>query len=415
MPRMFAFEPEHGALIAVAAGVLGGMLFARLVRSQDHRTWVLARAPQLPIRALGSGDDAWITGTVRSRKPLQCPWFDVACVAYDYSVEIEVVTTHRDKDGNVRVETSWQTEAEESEAIDFDLDDGAAIRVCVADADNQALDELDTDYETSARRHNASVIEVGAELTALGVRQDDGTFAREREVPLLLTRKTAKECIASSAGSETALFTLAWVWPFLCAFGTVAILQGDPGWRQPAALLFAALAGVALALPFWAILTHNRLVRLRQQVQAAFRQVDVDLAVRAELVPNLVAVVKAGTAHEQDLLRDLATIRSGGDPHAAVGADAAARAVARQVLVLHERYPQLKADALYRDLHERLWAVEEKLQHTRSLYNDVVTEWNVRIAKFPSVLVARLSGCRAAPLFAGDDAPLPPPLTNRDA
>jgi len=415
MPRMFAFGPEHGAAIAVAVGILGGMLFAWLVRRQDHRTWVLARAPQLPIRALSSGDDAWLTGTVRIRRPLRCPWFDVPCVAYAYQIEREVVTTRTDKDGKVHVETSWQTEHSESNEVDFDLDDGASIRVCVDGADNEAMQALDTDYETSARRHSASVLEVGAEVSALGVVQDDGAFACEREVPLLLTRSSPRQYVAGSARSEAALFTLAWIVPFLGGFAAVAVLRG-PQWTDTGALLLQeAPAGVLLALPFWAILTHNRLVRLRQQVRAAFRQVDVDLAVRAGLVPNLVAVVKAAAAHEHDLLRDLAAVRSGADPHAATAADATARVTARQVLVLHERYPTLRADVLYRDLHERLWAVEEKLQHTRSLYNDVVTEWNDRIARFPAVLVARSSGCRPAPLFAGDDAPLPPPLTNRDA
>src|SRR5262245_53553388 len=189
MPRMFAFEVAHGAAIAVAVAILGGMLFAWLVRRQDHRTWVLARAPQLPIRALSSGDDAWLTGTVRAKKPLRCPWFDVPCVAYDYTIEIEVVTTHTDKDGKVHVETSWQTEHSEDDAVDFELDDGASIRVCIDEANNEAMDDLDTDYETSARRHTASVLEIGAKVSALGVVQDDGAFAREREVPLVLTRQ----------------------------------------------------------------------------------------------------------------------------------------------------------------------------------------------------------------------------------
>ena len=81
------------------------------------------------------------------------------------------------------------------------------------------------------------------------------------------------------------------------------------------------------------------------------------------------------------------------------------------MLLLHERHPQLRGDALYRDLHERLWAVEEKLAHARSFYNDVVSEWNDRIASFPSSLVARVCRHAEAPLFAAEiEAKLPPRL-----
>ncbi len=80
------------------------------------------------------------------------------------------------------------------------------------------------------------------------------------------------------------------------------------------------------------------------------------------------------------------------------------------MLLLHEAYPQLRADQVYRDLHDRLWAVEEKLAHSRQLYNDVANEWNVATTRVPTVGVARAMGCRPAPLFAGDDAPLPPRL-----
>jgi LemA protein len=154
---------------------------------------------------------------------------------------------------------------------------------------------------------------------------------------------------------------------------------------------------------------------LRQQVLAAFHQVDVDLAVRAGLVPNLVSIVKATAAHESGLLTALAGIRSGRDPHAAAAAEGEAIATSRAVLVLHERYPELRANDLYLDLHDRLWAVEEKLAHTRSLYNTIVKEWNDRTASFPSLLVARCCGYRPAPPFAGDDASMPPRLRNRDA
>ena len=67
--------------------------------------------------------------------------------------------------------------------------------------------------------------------------------------------------------------------------------------------------------------------------------------------------------------------------------------------------------ALYLDLHGRLWAIEEKIAHARGFWNDTVTEWNDRVQKIPSRLVASLAGMTPRPLFAaGDEVALPPQL-----
>lgn len=407
-------QPLLVVLIALGVGWLLGALFLMLTRRQDHFSWVLARAPALPIRTLAGGDDAWLRGTVRCDRPLCCPWFDVACVSYDYKIERKHTWTTTDKDGKTTTHTEWRTEHHENEATDFVLDDGAAITVRMAKARNEAQSSLGTDYEFGDRRHSASALELGAVVSVLGVKQDDGSFAGEREVPCLVTPKERAQRLKGSQGSETWLFCFACLLPF--AGGAVATwaLLADQLRRQPALWALLLLGGLVAMLPYWWLGVFNRLVRLRQQVLAAFRQVDVDLSVRAQLVPNLLSVVKGYAGHEQELLRDLAAIRGGQDPNAAVRTEGEAVAASRQVLLLHERYPQLKADAMYRDLHDRLWAVEEKLAHTRSLYNDVVKEWNDRISTFPSVLVAKSCRYRHAPQFQGEDADVPPPLRDRD-
>lgn len=396
-------EALIGFLFA-ALGALCGWIVVRMLARRDHETWVLARAPLLPIRALAVGDDAWVRGTARAAAPLSCPWFDVACVAYSYRRERKHVTVTTDKDGKSHTRTEWRTDRSEATAIDFELDDGDVVLVRAADATNEALVGLATDYEGSSLRHVASVIEVDATLSVLGVVQDDRSLAAEREVPCLWTRLPRDERVRRSARSETWLAWLVCQLPFLGAAGGMLWWLGrtQPGGLGARDWALAAAAGALLLLPFWGVMAWNRLVRLRQQVRAAFRQVDVDLAVRAGLVPNLVEVVRAYAAHEATLLRDTAALRSGRDRDA--------EHAARAVLVLHERYPDLRADALYRDLHERLWAVEEKLAHTRQLYNDIATEWNDRTAQFPQALVARLMRCQPAPLLAFDDDPLPPRL-----
>ncbi|MEQ1634035.1 MAG: LemA family protein, partial [Planctomycetota bacterium] len=120
--------------------------------------------------------------------------------------------------------------------------------------------------------------------------------------------------------------------------------------------------------------------------------------------------------HEHELLESLAAIRSGGSVDARVQREGSAVAATRAVLMLHERYPQLRSDALYRDLHDRLWAIEEKLAHARTCYNDAVTEWNDRLQQFPSNLVASAAGHQAAAVFAAEvDESLPPRLIDLTA
>ena len=252
------------------------------------------------------------------------------------------------------------------------------------------------------------MLPVGATVSALGVLRDDGTFGPLAEVPLLVTEATREQRVRASANSENWFFFFALFTPWAGIAVAGALLtraQDWQDWLAPMAIGFAAV------LPVWWLLTHNRLVRLRQQVKAAQKQTAVELAMRADLVPNLVAVVQGHAAHERELLERLAGIRVGRDLDREVREERAVAGTMRGVLLLHERYPQLRSDALYRDLHERLWAIEENLAHARGFYNEVVTEWNDRIAQFPSSLVAGACGYREAALFAAEiEAQLPPRL-----
>ncbi len=407
-----AWSVEETAAAVAGAGLLLGFGFATWLRRKDHATFVLARAPRLPIRALAAHDDAWLTGVVRSESPIVCPWFDIACVAYSYCVEKEVTTTRTvtDSNGKTRTETSthWETVRSESDVTDFDLDDGNRIRVALREGDNEAMESSGHDYETSKLRHSASYLPIDAAVSVLGVKRDDGTFGPMREVPLLVTRLSPEARVQSSHRGEAWLFFFALLFPFVgvaVAAGLARHAQTAQDWA------LAAPFGLIVWLPQWWLLTHNRLVRLRHQVATARQQIAVELAFRHDLVPNLVEAVRAFSKHESGLLQGLAAIRSGKDVDAAVRSEPDALRTVRSVLLLHERHPELRSSELYRDLHERLWAIEEKIAHARTFYGDVVTEWNDRIAQIPSCLVAKASGCKPAPLFTAEcDEKLPPRL-----
>ena len=383
--------------------MLLGFGFATWLRRRDHATFVLARAPRLPIRALATHDDAWLTGTVTAKNPLMCPWFDLPCVAYSYCIEKEVTRTRTvtDSKGKTRTETytTWDTVHSESEAQDFDLDDGNAIRVALTEGDNEAMEGVGHDYETPKLRHSASLLPIDATVSTLGVKRDDGTFGPLREVPLLVTRQSPEARVKSSQKSESWLFFAALLFPFVgvgIAAGLLRRAETGADWA------IASSFGLLVWLPQWWLLTHNRFIRLKHQVTAARQQIAVEIAFRADLVPNLVEVVRQYASHESSLLQSLAAIRAGKgqDIDAAVRGEPLALDAVRSTLTLHERHPELRASQLYLDLHARLWAVEEKIAHARTFYGDIVTEWNDRIAQFPSGVVARAAGCKEAPLFA---------------
>jgi LemA protein len=153
------------------------------------------------------------------------------------------------------------------------------------------------------------------------------------------------------------------------------------------------LALVVLLVVF-AITLYNRLVGLRQRSEEAWSDIDVQLKRRADLVPNLVETVKGYAAHEQSTLDRV--IRARGAAVSATTPESRARAenqltdALRQLFVLAEAYPELKADASYRELQQSLGALEEAIQDSRRYYNAVVRDLNTAVESFPSNLVASL-------------------------
>jgi LemA protein len=178
--------------------------------------------------------------------------------------------------------------------------------------------------------------------------------------------------------------------------------------------LWTALALLVL-LALWLALAFNALVRARALVREGWSGIDVQLHRRHDLIPNLVETVRAYAAHEAEALARVTALRGamgaseGTAPGAAV-AEAArregelTRALGRLFAVV-EAYPQLKADANYRQLAEQLAAVEDELQMARRYYNGAVRRLNVNVQSFPSNIAARLFGFAEAEFFEiGDEA-----------
>lgn len=166
---------------------------------------------------------------------------------------------------------------------------------------------------------------------------------------------------------------------------------------------------VAIALVAWGVFAFNRLVALRNQVRNAWADIDVQLARRHDLVPQLVTAVKAYADHEQAVLtaatalRDQAVAQSG--PRRICEAETALENALVQVFALQEAYPALKASGNFLSLQQSLVEIEDHLQYARRFYNGAVRDLNDAIQRVPDVLVARSTGFREAEFYqAADDA-----------
>jgi LemA protein len=166
---------------------------------------------------------------------------------------------------------------------------------------------------------------------------------------------------------------------------------------------------VVLLIGFFAVGIYNRLISLRNQVLNGWKQIDVQLKRRHDLIPNLVNTVRGAMEFERDTLEAVVLARN--RAAAATGpADAAQKEgeltqVLGRLFALAENYPQLTANQNVRALQEELTTTENKIGFARQFYNDIATKYNTAIQVVPNNIVAGLGNFKPAELFEiKDDA-----------
>src|SRR5690349_4877400 len=154
----------------------------------------------------------------------------------------------------------------------------------------------------------------------------------------------------------------------------------------------------------WAVLTYNRLVALKNQVANAWKQIDVQLKRRHDLIPNLVSTVKGAMDFERTTLEAVITAQNKAVSATGVAQTAKAEGELTQALgrlfALTEAYPNLKATGNVAQLQEELTSTENKIGFARQLYNDEATLYNTKQMQFPTNLVAGLARATPAELRA---------------
>ena len=169
---------------------------------------------------------------------------------------------------------------------------------------------------------------------------------------------------------------------------------------------FLLLIAIVVVIALFAIGSYNRLVSLKNQVANAWKQIDVQLKRRHDLIPNLINTVKGAMNFEKGTLEAVVAARNSAIAAATTGSVPATAAAETQLtgalgrlLAVVEAYPDLKATGNVAQLQEELTATENKIGFARQLYNDTATQYNTAQQTFPTMLFAGMAGAAQVPLW----------------
>jgi LemA protein len=169
--------------------------------------------------------------------------------------------------------------------------------------------------------------------------------------------------------------------------------------------LWIVLGAVALVVVLGAF-GYNRLVRLRNEADTGWSNIDVQLQRRGDLIPNLVEAVRGYAAHERGVFEEVtkarAAVQAAGTPGAAGSANDMLSAALGRLLAVAEAYPELKASDNFLRLQEDLTDTEDNISAARRYYNSTVMHFNTAIQSLPWALVARPLGFRDKEFFSAE-------------
>jgi LemA protein len=168
-------------------------------------------------------------------------------------------------------------------------------------------------------------------------------------------------------------------------------------------IILIAVLGVFVVLIGMFFASYNSFVSAEENVNAKWSQVENQLQRRSDLIPNLVETVKGYAAHEQQIFTDVANARAklagSTTPQQQAAANDELSGALNRLLVVSERYPELKANENFRQLSDELAGTENRLAVARKDYNDTVAEYNKKVKRMPGAIIANISGFREKEYF----------------
>ena len=169
------------------------------------------------------------------------------------------------------------------------------------------------------------------------------------------------------------------------------------------------LLGVIVLAAIGAVVSYNRFISQKTLIKDAWANIDTELRRRYDLIPNLVETVRGYASHEREVLENVTRARAmaasaTGSPAEQAAAEGPLVAALRQLLLVVEAYPDLKANQNFLQLQGELTNTEDRLQTARRFYNANVRDYNRRVKQFPSVVVASLFNFEEEEFFEVEDA-----------
>lgn len=178
---------------------------------------------------------------------------------------------------------------------------------------------------------------------------------------------------------------------------------------------------VVLLAVFWFFGTRNSLLSLKEDVEMQQSQIETTLQRRSDLIPNLVATVKGYATHEEEVFTEIADARSklagsieSGDMESISEANNALDSALGRLLAISENYPDLKASEQFIALQDELAGTENRIAVARQYYNEKVKTYNTTVQKFPTSIVAGISGYYPMQYFEADESAKEVPEVNFD-
>jgi len=385
-----------------------------------------------------------LKGTAEAEQSLTSYLAGAKCVLYSWSVAEQwsrtVTETYTDSEGKQQTRTRYEsgstTVAEGDEAIPFYLkDDCGVIRIVPDGAKiepqiifSQTCDRSDPLYYGKGPEHavpdsdhrrcfTETAIPLHAQLYVMGqARERNDVVAAE-----IAHNPSAPMFLISTRTEKEVRSGLQWGFRILTVLGMIFFVGGfiardmerhiDPAAKW-AAYFFPALGYLGIAIVGWVWMVYNSLVNLRQRVRQGWSQVDVQLKRRSDLIPNLVQTVKGLRDYERALQTELAELRSQleATPPGVEGPDH--RAVSKTLIAVAEKYPELKAQESFLNLHKHLVETEERIALARGYFNEIATFYNTRLQVVPERFVAMLAGLKPQALMMAEGFERPPVTVN---
>jgi hypothetical protein len=442
-------EPWKLALIAAVPGLISLVLLLFGFRSL-WRKRTIENVPTSKVAGVFIGLSE-VKGRAESPHPLRSHLAECECVYYRYTIQEEwerwETEHYTDSKGNRQTrrvrKSGWTTVASHEERPPFFIrDETGALRIVPDGAEiepesvfSRTVSRLDPLYygkgpgggiadSTGRRSFSESAIRTGKDLYVIGtarprddVAEPEIAYAEDQEMFVISTR--GEDAVKRGYGLA-AFFQLLFgaLFAGACPFLYRALALHDAGAALRAFSSEIAIAGAvygAIVAVYYLQLLYNGLMSVRNRVESAWSQIEIQLQRRQDLIPNLVACAKGYAAHEQALERAIADARvealrgaQGGMPSAEAALAAVALANAqtgalRGLYGIVERYPELKADAGFARLMDELSRTEQRIALARGFFNESVTAYNDRIGTLPDLLVAKLRGLERAAWFEIDD------------